>query len=123
MYHVTYHVITQLLCIVAGSGNCMVVHPPSPEASESDHFGGSTGLPEWQLLDWDSYDFKFQDGAGGVGGGGGRGADPYPTMLDGLPGFIAEDIAALLRYLPRALSRQRGWFKPLHKQQQLLLLW
>jgi hypothetical protein len=31
----------------------MVVCQPSPEDSESEHGGGSTGLPEWQLLDWD----------------------------------------------------------------------
>jgi hypothetical protein len=35
-----------------------------------------------------------------VGGGGGSGADPLAKMLDGLPRFIAEDIAALLRDLP-----------------------
>jgi hypothetical protein len=40
------------------------------------------------------------DCAGGAGRGGGSGADPFPTMLDGLPGFIAEDIAALLHDLP-----------------------
>jgi hypothetical protein len=85
----------------------MVMLPPSPEASESEHGGGSTGVPEWQLLDWDDYDFP--DGAGGAGGGGGSGADPFATMLDGLPGFIAEDIAALLRNLPlRDLPLQRG---------------
>ena len=40
--------------------------------------------------------------AGGSAGGGARGdgADPIATMLDGLPGFIAEDITALLRDLP-----------------------
>ncbi len=37
--------------------------------------------------------------AGGAGEGGNR-ADPFATMLEGLPGFIAEDIAALLRDLP-----------------------
>jgi hypothetical protein len=37
---------------------------------------------------------------GGAGGGGGSGADPLATMLDGSPGFIAEDITALLHYLP-----------------------
>ena len=31
----------------------MVVCQPSPEDSESEHVGGSTVLPEWQLLDWD----------------------------------------------------------------------
>ncbi len=40
------------------------------------------------------------DGAGGAGEGGGSGADPFATMLDGLPGFITEDIATLLRELP-----------------------
>jgi hypothetical protein len=25
----------------------------TPEASESEHGGGSTGVPEWQLRDWD----------------------------------------------------------------------
>ncbi len=44
-------------CIVAGHATSIVVHPPSPEASESEHGGGSTGVPEWQLLDWDDYDF------------------------------------------------------------------
>jgi hypothetical protein len=72
-------------------------YPPSPEASESEHGGGSTGVPEWQLLDWDDDDFP--EDAGGAGGGGSR-ADPFATMLEGLPGFIAEDIAALLRDLP-----------------------
>jgi hypothetical protein len=47
-----------------------------------------TGVPEWQLRDWDDYDFP--EGAGGAGGGGGSGADPLATMLDGLPRFIAE---------------------------------
>jgi hypothetical protein len=70
--HVIKHVITQLLCIVAGSGTRMVVHPQSPEAH----------------------------GAGGAGGGGGSGAGPLSTLLDGLPGFVAGDIASLLRYLP-----------------------
>jgi hypothetical protein len=37
--------------------------------------------------------------AAGTGGGGGSGADPFAIMLDGLPGFIAEDIAALLSNL------------------------
>jgi hypothetical protein len=73
----------------------MVVRPPSPEASESEDGGG--GAPEWQLLDWDDYDFP--EDAGGAGGGG-TAADPFATMLEGLPGFIADDIAALLRYLP-----------------------
>jgi hypothetical protein len=35
----------------------MVVRPPSPEASESEHGGGPTVVPEWQLADWDDYDF------------------------------------------------------------------
>jgi hypothetical protein len=46
--------MTQLLCIVAllqGSATCMIVRPPSPEASESEHGGVSTGVPEWQLLE------------------------------------------------------------------------
>jgi hypothetical protein len=40
--------------------------------------------------------------AGGAGGGGGSGADPFATMpvLEGLPSFIAEDIATLLLDLP-----------------------
>ncbi len=42
----------------------------------------------------------YPEGAGGAGGGGGSGVDPFTTMLNGLPGFIAEDIAALLRNLP-----------------------
>jgi hypothetical protein len=75
----------------------MVVRPPSPEASKSEHGGGSTGVPEWQLLDWD--DYNFPGVAIGAGGGGSSGADPLATMLDGLPGFIAED-ATLLRDLP-----------------------
>ena len=75
----------------------MVVLPPSPEASESEHGGRSTGAPEWLLVDWDDYDFP--EDAGGAGGGGSA-ADPFATMLEGLPGFIAEDIAALLRDLP-----------------------
>jgi hypothetical protein len=76
----------------------MVVRPPLPEASASEHGSGSTEVPEWQLLDWD--DYIFPEGAGGAGGGGGSGADPFATMMDGLPGFIAEDIATLLRDLP-----------------------
>jgi hypothetical protein len=77
----------------------MVVRPPSPEASECEleDGGGSTGVPEWQLRDWD--DYNFPEDAGGVGGGGSA-ADPLATMLEGLPDFIAEDIAALLRDLP-----------------------
>lgn len=46
--------------------------------------GGSTGAPEWQLLDWDDYDFP--EDAGGAGGGGGA-ADPLAAMLEGLPSF------------------------------------
>ena len=75
----------------------MVVHPQSPEASESEHGGGSTGVPQWQLQDWD--DYYFPEDAGGVGGGG-SGADPFATILEGLPGFIPEDTAPLLRDLP-----------------------
>jgi hypothetical protein len=89
---------TLLLRIVAGRDTRMLVLPPSPEASESEHGGGSTGVPEWQLLDWDDYDFP--EGAAGAGGGGGSATDPIATMLDGLPDFIAEDIAALLHDLP-----------------------
>jgi hypothetical protein len=76
----------------------MAMHPPSPGASESEQGGGSTGVHEWQLQDWD--DYYFPEGAGGAGGGGGSGADQLATMLDGLPGFIAEDIVALLQDLP-----------------------
>ncbi len=72
----------------------MFVRPSQPEASESEHGGGSTGVPEWQLLD--QYDYDFPEDAGGAGGG----ADPFATMLKGLPGFIAENIAALLREIP-----------------------
>ena len=43
----------------------MVVCPPSPEATESEDGGGSTGAPEWQLLDWD--DYYFPEDAGGAG--------------------------------------------------------
>jgi hypothetical protein len=75
----------------------MVVLPPSPKASESEHGGGSTGAPEWLLLDWD--DYYFPEDAGGAGGGGSA-ANPFATMLEGLPGFIAEDIVDLLRNLP-----------------------
>jgi hypothetical protein len=50
-----------------------------------------------ELQDWDDYDFP--EDAGGVGGGG-SGADPFTTMLKGIPGFIAEDIAPLLSDLP-----------------------
>ena len=77
----------------------MAVRPQSPEASESEHGGGSTRVPEWQLRDSDWDDYSFPEDAGGAGGGGNR-ADPFATMLEGLPGFIAEDIAALLRNLP-----------------------
>ena len=49
--------ITQPLCIIAGSSTGMVVCPPLPEASESEDDGGSTGAPGWQLRDWDDYDF------------------------------------------------------------------
>ena len=76
----------------------MVVRPPSPEASESEHGGGSTGVPEWQLLEWD--DYYFPEDADGVGGGCSSGADPFATMLESLPGFIAENIAFLLLDLP-----------------------
>jgi hypothetical protein len=77
----------------------MVVRRPSPEASESEHGGGSTGAPEWLPLDWDDYDFP--EDAGGAGGGGSlSAADPFATMLEGLPGFIPEDIVALLHDLP-----------------------
>jgi hypothetical protein len=78
----------------------MVVRPPLPEASESEHVGGSTvtGVPEWQQGDWD--DYNFPEDAGGAGGGGGSGAYPFATMLEGLPSFITEDIATLLRDLP-----------------------
>jgi hypothetical protein len=58
-------------CIVTGRSTCMLVCPPSPKASESELGGGSSEVPEWQLLDWDD----FPDGAGGAGGGGGSGAD------------------------------------------------
>jgi hypothetical protein len=78
----------------------MVVRPPSPEASESEHGGGSTGVPEWQLRDWDDYDFPGHAGEAGGGHSGGIGADPFASMLEGLPGFISEDIATLLRDLP-----------------------
>jgi hypothetical protein len=56
----------------------MVVRPPSPEASESEHGGGSLGVPEWQLRDWD--DYYFPEDAGGVGGEG-SGADPFATWI------------------------------------------
>jgi hypothetical protein len=59
----------------------MVVRPPSPEASESEHGGGSTGVPEWQLRDWD--ESVFPEDSGGAGGGG-SGADPFATLLEGL---------------------------------------
>ena len=62
----------------------MVVCPPSPEATESEDGGGSTGAPEWQLLDWD--DYYFPEDAGGAGGGG-CAADPLAAMLEGLPSF------------------------------------
>ncbi len=78
----------------------MVVRPPSPEASESEHDGGSTGAPEWLLLDRDDYDFPEDAGGAGGGGSAAAAADPFATMLEGLPGFIAEDIVALLRDLP-----------------------
>ncbi len=78
MYHVLKHVITQPLCIVKGSSTCMVVLPPSPEASESEHGGGSTGVPEQQLRDWD--DYSFPEDAGGEAGGG-SGADPFATWI------------------------------------------
>ena len=79
--------ITQPLCIIAGNSTCMVVCPPSPEATESEDGGGSTGAPEWQLLDWDDYDFP--EDAGGAGGGG-CAADPLAAMLEGLPGFAEQ---------------------------------
>jgi hypothetical protein len=75
----------------------MVVRPSSPEASEFEHGCESTGAPEWLLLDWD--DYYFPEDAGGAGGGGSA-ADPFATMLEGLPGFITEDIVALLCDLP-----------------------
>ncbi len=76
--------ITQPLCIIAGSSTCMVVCPPSPEATESEDGGGSTGAPEWQLLDWD--DYNFPEDSGGAGGGG-CASDPLAAMLEGLPSF------------------------------------
>jgi hypothetical protein len=80
----------------------MVVCPRLPEAqaSESEHGGGSTGVPEWQLQDWDGYDFPEGAGTAGGGGHGGCGSDPFATRFDGLPGFIAEDIAVLLSIFP-----------------------
>ena len=56
----------------------MVVLPPSPEASESEHGGGCTGVPEQQLRDWD--DYSFPEDAGGEAGGG-SGADPFATWI------------------------------------------
>jgi hypothetical protein len=88
----------------------MLVRPPSPEASESEHVGGSTGVPEWQQRDWD--DYKFPEDAGGAGGGGGSGSDPFATMLEGLPSFIAEDImtlplcCAILHYRRRVIFQE-----------------
>jgi hypothetical protein len=86
----------------------MVVLPPSPEASESED-GGSTGAPEWLLLDWDDYDFP--EDAGGAGGRGSA-ADPFATMLEGLPGFIAESLrilshcCAIFHYLQRVIFQE-----------------
>jgi len=82
-------------------------HDASPEESDNSGGGGSTVVPPWLERDWEDYDFQAGggDGAGGGQGAGGAshsGADPLATMLDGfkLPGFIDEDIAALLRDLP-----------------------
>jgi hypothetical protein len=87
-------------------------HYASPEASDDSGGGGSTVVPQWLERDWENYDFQAGggDGAGGGQGAGGAshsGADPLATMLDGLPGFIAEDIgfiaediASLLHNLP-----------------------
>jgi hypothetical protein len=81
------------------------MHPPhhdaSPEASDNSGGGGSTVVPQWLERDWENHDFQAGggDGAGGLQGACGAshsGADPLATILDGLPGFIAEDIAALL---------------------------
>ena len=76
-------------------------HDASPEASDDSGGGGFTGLgvPPWLERDWEDYDFQAGggDGAGGGQGAGGAshsGAYPLATMLDGLPGLIAEDIAA-----------------------------
>ena len=80
-------------------------HDASPEESDNSGGGGSTVVPPWLERDWEDYDFQAGGGdcAGGGQGAGGAshsGADPLATMLDGLPGLIAEDIAALLRDLP-----------------------
>ena len=74
-------------------------HDASPEESENSGEGGSTVVPPWLERDWEDYDFQAGggDGAGGGQGAGGAshsGAYPLATMLDGLPGLIAEDIAA-----------------------------
>jgi len=80
-------------------------HDASPEASDDSGGGGFTGVPPWLERDWEDYDFQAGGGDGAGGGQGAcgashSGADPLATMLDGLPDFIAEDIAALLRDLP-----------------------
>ena len=43
--------------------------------------------------DWD--DYNFPEDADVAGGGGGSGSDPFATMLEVLPSFIAEDIMIL----------------------------
>ena len=72
----------------------MVVLPALPEASDSEHGGGSTGVPEWQLQDWDDYDFPEDvEREEEV-------AVEQIHLLQRFPGFISEDIATLLRDLP-----------------------
>ena len=73
-------------------------HDASPEESDNSGGGGSTVVPPWLERDWEDevYTPPGRD-CGAVSTGS---QDPMAALLDGLPGFITEDIDVMLRDLP-----------------------
>ena len=71
------------------------MQPSQDDTSPEESIHGGSSIPDWQARDWEDEEYTPPDRDCGAGS-----SDPMAALLDGLPGFITEDIDAVLRDLP-----------------------
>ena len=74
------------------------MQPSQDDTSPEESIHGGPSIPDWQARNWE--DEEYTPPGRDYGAGSTCRQDPMAALLDGLPGFITEDIDVMLHDLP-----------------------